>query len=160
GGSQVLLDLPQLSFGVEFGPGDFALTEFNSDGAAELAVISPLAGRLTTLLSHQAIPGGRLAITTRSAPGLGANVRLAPNPFSDQTTFRISGNDPQRVWLRIFDPQGRCVATPFAGPIGPQAIDVRWNGRDDRGRAVPRGIYFYRLESTGAPAAAGKLVRF
>jgi len=160
GGSQVLLDLPQLSFGVEFGPSDFALSELNGDRAPDLVVISPLAGRLTTLFSRHALPGRELGVMAQGAPTLGANVRLAPNPFSDQTTFRITGSDARRVWLRIFDPQGRCVATPFAGSIGRDAIDVRWNGRDDRGRAVPRGIYFYRLESTGMKPAAGKLVRF
>lgn len=159
GGGQVLLDLPQLSFGVEFGPSDFALTELNGDGAPDLAVISPLAGRMTMLFGRHSIPGRRLRIVAQGAPELGAEVRLGPNPFSDQTTFRITGSDRRRVWLRIFDPQGRCVASPFTGAIGPEAIDVRWNGLDDRGQAVPGGIYFYRLESTGVQPMAGKLVR-
>jgi hypothetical protein len=160
GGGQVLLDLPQLSFGVEFGPSDFVLTELNGDGAPDLAVISPLAGVMTMLFGRHSIPGRGLGIVTHGAPPLGAEVRLAPNPFSDQTTFRITGSDRRRVSLRIFDPQGRCVASPFTGPIGPEAIDIRWNGLDSRGRAVPGGIYFYRLESTGVRPASGKLVRF
>ena len=27
--------------------------------------------------------------------------------------------------------------------------DVTWNGRNDHGRAVPSGIYIYRLEADG-----------
>ena len=160
GGGQVLLDLPQLSFGTEFGPSDFVLTELNGDGKPDLAVVSPLAGRMTMLFGRHSIPGRRLGIVAQGAPELGAEVRLGPNPFTDQTTFRITGSDRRRAWLRIFDPQGRCVASPFTGAIGPEAIDVRWNGLDSRGRAVPGGIYFYRLESTGVRPVAGKLVRF
>jgi hypothetical protein len=162
GGGGVLLSLPQLSFGVEFGPSDFALAELNGDAAPDLAVLSPLTGRLTMLQSRALAP-----LTPRSGVGSRpaalhplARVQLAPNPFSDETTFRIAGPAGAKFVLRIFDAQGRAIAIPFAGPLALKPTDVRWNGQDDHGRTVPRGIYFYRLESGGAPAAAGKLARF
>jgi hypothetical protein len=156
----VLLSLPQLSFGVEFGPSDFVLTELNGDGAPDLAVLSPLAGRLTRLTSASLVPRIVSGRPAAALPRLAVRVELAPNPFFDETTFRIAGPSGRPFHLRIFDAQGRAIATPFAGPLSDTPIDVRWNGLDDAGHGVPRGVYFYRLETGGIPAAAGKLARF
>jgi hypothetical protein len=42
-------------------------------------------------------------------------------------------------------------------PTGDAPIDVRWDGRDDAGRAVGSGVFFYQLQ-TPTNAASGKLV--
>lgn len=35
---------------------------------------------------------------------------------------------------------------------------VEWDGRDDSGRALPSGVYFGRLETTGRETATQKMV--
>lgn len=83
-----------------------------------------------------------------------------PNPF--QTTAYIGFDVPSAgpVRLTVFAPDGRKVATLIdeVRPAGPGA--AVWAGRDDRGRAVASGRYFYRLETpAGARTGGISLVR-
>jgi hypothetical protein len=71
-----------------------------------------------------------------------------PNPFNPQTT--IAFDLPQRVAvsLHIFDIAGRLVKELInAEELSPGRHEVVWNGRDDAGRQVASGTYFYRLEA-------------
>ena len=54
------------------------------------------------------------------------------------------------VSLLVFDVNGRLVRTLASGPQAAGAHTVSWNGRDDRGQAVPSGIYLYQLTANGA----------
>ena len=55
---------------------------------------------------------------------------------------------PSRVDLRIYDLSGRLVRTLHAAEAMPAGTrETPWNGRDDRGRVVATGIYFYRLQA-------------
>ena len=52
--------------------------------------------------------------------------------------------------LRVFDMAGRLVRNLVtAEPHTPGRHEVVWNGRDDSGRQVASGTYFYRLEAGG-----------
>jgi len=78
------------------------------------------------------------------------NVRLLgnfPDPFSESTTIRYVLDGPEDVVVDVFDVRGRHVArikNP-ASSSGQQSIT--WHGRDDQGREVPSGVYFYRLRA-------------
>ncbi|MEI2811253.1 MAG: FlgD immunoglobulin-like domain containing protein [Nocardioides sp.] len=69
-----------------------------------------------------------------------------PNPFNPSTTisFAVPENAGQ-VTLAIFDVSGRLVRTLESGSLGAGTYTREWNGRDDMGRAVGSGTYFYRL---------------
>ena len=91
---------------------------------------------------------------------LGARVFLAqnqPNPFGGSTRIGFRLATGERVRLVVFDPMGRKVAELLQRPMDPGAHEVAWNGCDARGRRVPAGVYFYRLETTTA-AFTRKLV--
>ena len=47
--------------------------------------------------------------------------------------------------IEIFNLLGQLIATPFdeVAPAGQQV--VTWDGRNDNGKTVASGIYFYRL---------------
>lgn len=69
-----------------------------------------------------------------------------PNPFNPVT--KIAFDVPSggaTVTLRIYDVSGRLVRTLVEGfePAGPR--DVNWYGRDDQGRPVASGTYYYQL---------------
>jgi hypothetical protein len=69
-----------------------------------------------------------------------------PNPFNPFTTISYDVPDGGgKVTLRIYDVTGRLVRTLVDGyePAGSRA--VTWNGRNDLGRSLASGIYFYRM---------------
>jgi len=71
-----------------------------------------------------------------------------PNPFNPQTTIAFEIPEQQAVTLRVFDMSGRLVRELISSePHTPGRHEVVWNGRDDTGRQVASGTYFYRLEA-------------
>jgi len=71
-----------------------------------------------------------------------------PNPFNPQTTIAFEIPGRQEVSLRVFDLSGRLVRDLIVGELRyPGRHEVVWNGRDDAGRPVASGTYFYRLEA-------------
>ncbi|MBD3237319.1 MAG: hypothetical protein GF330_11485 [Candidatus Eisenbacteria bacterium] len=79
-------------------------------------------------------------------PALGQS---RPNPGGPglRIAFRVPAR--QTVQLRIFDVNGRAVRELLDGTVPPGPQSIAWNGRDDAGRTLPAGAYFYRLETPG-----------
>jgi hypothetical protein len=73
-----------------------------------------------------------------------------PNPFNPSTEIGYgvpaAGGD---VRLGIYDVRGRLVRLLVAGFRGPGTHRAVWDGRDAGGRALPSGLYFYRLQLGG-----------
>jgi len=72
-----------------------------------------------------------------------------PNPMGRATDITYSIAAPGPVRLAVFDVSGRRVRTLVDHEQGPGAYSVRWDGRSDRGDAVGRGVYAYRLQAPG-----------
>lgn len=72
-----------------------------------------------------------------------------PNPMRESTRIDFALPAAGAIALKIYDASGRLLRTLVEGeaPAGP-ASRV-WDGRDDAGRQVPAGIYFYRLQAGG-----------
>ena len=69
-----------------------------------------------------------------------------PNPFNPSTTISFAvPENAGLVTLAIFDVSGRLVRTLESGSLGAGTYTREWNGRDNLGRAVSSGTYFYRL---------------
>lgn len=68
-----------------------------------------------------------------------------PNPFNPETRIKFELPVRGRVELRIYAVNGQLVRTLVEKdmPAGPHS--VRWDGRDDGGRSVASGVYFYSL---------------
>ncbi len=69
-----------------------------------------------------------------------------PNPFNPSTTIEYSLPESGYVSLTVFDVSGRRVARLVDGKQEQGPHTVQWTGRDQNGRAVASGIYFYKLE--------------
>jgi hypothetical protein len=70
-----------------------------------------------------------------------------PNPFNPETTVAFDLPRDGRVRLCAFDVRGRRVRELADGAWTAGTHEVRWNGRDDAGRALPSGTYLLRLET-------------
>lgn len=68
-----------------------------------------------------------------------------PNPFNPVTTIDYSIAEKTVVDLVIFDVSGRRVRTLVSERQLPGGYSVIWDGRNDGGRQVATGVYFYRL---------------
>lgn len=87
-----------------------------------------------------------VAVGAGAAPGL-ALWQNRPNPVHPVTTIRYSVPRATRVQVVLFDLQGRTVAHLVDHVDLPGAHEVRWSGKDDRGRPLASGVYWYRLTS-------------
>ncbi|MGD9546474.1 MAG: hypothetical protein AB7V45_02895 [Candidatus Krumholzibacteriia bacterium] len=73
-----------------------------------------------------------------------------PNPFHPSTTISFSLHDFGPTSLIVYDILGRQIKTLISGNTLDAGIhQAYWDGRDDRGRTVAAGVYFYLLESGG-----------
>jgi hypothetical protein len=80
-----------------------------------------------------------------------------PNPVRPSTSiiYRVDATGP--VSLRIYDVNGRAVRTLVDRNQDPAQYSVVWDSKDDAGRKVASGVYFYKLEA-GAQQAVRRLV--
>ncbi len=72
-----------------------------------------------------------------------------PNPAVGSTHLAYELGEASPVKLRIFDAGGRLVRTLVDGRVNAGAHQETWDGRDQAGKAVARGIYFYELDVSG-----------
>jgi hypothetical protein len=82
----------------------------------------------------------------------------APNPFTESAELRVDLEAAAPVALQIFDVAGRRVAAPPGERLASGTHVVAFTGRDDRGRPLARGVYFYRI-TAGDRVTRGKLVK-
>jgi hypothetical protein len=74
----------------------------------------------------------------------------APNPFSGRTVIRYALESAGAVRLAVYSVAGRRVAGLVEGPLGPGLYETAWDGRTRAGLRAPSGVYFLRLEMSGA----------
>jgi subtilisin family serine protease len=75
----------------------------------------------------------------------------APNPFNPATTISYQVQSAQTpVRIMVYTVAGRLVRTLVNGLESAGNHEVTWDGRDDDGRGLPSGVYFYRIETPGS----------
>lgn len=86
-----------------------------------------------------------------------------PNPFTDRTCFQFDHNMAGQqldVLIQIFTISGRLVKTLQQTVFSDGALRlgdcIEWDGRDDFGDRLARGVYLYKVKvRTGAGSSAG-----
>jgi hypothetical protein len=144
--------LSQSSLNAAFGLGDAEVIDSLKiewpSGLVEAFANVP-ANRFITATEGQGITGVKDAgIRLPATPVLQQNY---PNPFNPTTTIRFSIEQPDEIRLEIYDLAGRLVRTLIdnENKVAGEHL-VLWDGRDDRGKPVGSGVYFYRLFSNGS----------
>ncbi len=149
--------------------------EFLVDGVEQFSIDVPVTGgwqNWTSITGQSALPQGPCRIRIRAELG-GFNlnwfeciltevgvedgpsrplgrVRNHPNPFNPSTTISFDLSRGMAVDLNVYDLAGRLVGVLLKSDARPAGRnEVVWRGRDDHGRALPSGTYFYRLEAGG-----------
>jgi hypothetical protein len=82
-----------------------------------------------------------------------ALLRPFPNPFRSETTMVFRLERAGGVVLRLYDAAGRERRRLVDGRLDAGLHAPRWDGRDDAGRRLPAGVYFYKLETAGGATA-------
>jgi hypothetical protein len=100
------------------------------------------------------------ACESTGVPGDGSatlRLRARPNPMGPATEISYAIARPGPVRLTIHDVTGRLVRTLIDRDESAGNHAVAWDGRDDRGTRVGRGIYAYRLAAQGG-GGTGRVV--
>ncbi len=84
-----------------------------------------------------------------------------PNPFTTNTNFmfehNLSGQNLD-VQISIFTVAGRLVKTIIqnAAAEGYRVADINWDGKDDYGDQLAKGVYLYRVKVRGTDLMGGQ----
>ncbi len=72
-----------------------------------------------------------------------------PNPFTTSTAIRFSLAQTAEVTIEVFDVSGRRVSVDHLSGLGEGTHAVPFPGKNAIGRALPNGVYFYRVSALG-----------
>jgi hypothetical protein len=145
-GLAVCFDTAGNSFvsGVFYETSDFDDTTLTSNG-------------YTDILVAKLSPGDVEAQDDLEVPPAVSMIGVYPNPFSSSGTIRFELREPCPVRVDVFNARGQLVRTLFAGDKPSGEHHFSWDGRDDSGQRLPRGVYLYRI-SAGTGDLRGKMV--
>jgi hypothetical protein len=119
--------------------------DFDHDGIQELAITDLAQVHFVNHDGITAVPVATARTTLRLSPN-------TPNPFQTSTSFVISVPKEGHADIRIIDASGRLIRrldqTLRAGPH-----EIRWDGRDESGRAAPSGVLFCEVAVDGSKQA-------
>jgi len=99
---------------------------------------------------------GSISVKIKSGGGHAVSSFASPNPFNPETAVNFTLKNAGPVTVRIYSLEGRLVKTLVNEVAAAGSHEVRWNGTDNTGRAVPSGMYFVKTEA-GADKAVVKL---
>jgi hypothetical protein len=119
--------------------------------------------RCSTAMAHDVGPANNLRAETLfvrtgideplpprdPSPGSLSLAPPAPNPFVARVVIRYRLPTEGPVELRVFSASGALVRELDAGTRAAGFYGVVWSGCDGRGRSVPAGVYFCRLDAGG-----------
>lgn len=104
-----------------------------------MADMQAFVSALQEILSVSQAPEGSMAAVTELYGSF-------PNPCSHGARISLGLARGDRARLQIHDVQGRLVRTILDSGLPPGLHEIVWDGRNDEGRAVAAGTYFYRLQ--------------
>ncbi len=70
-----------------------------------------------------------------------------PNPFNPGTHIRFALPEREAISVTVYDLQGRRVKQLAHGIYGAGYHQVFWNGKNESGKEVAGGLYFYELKT-------------
>jgi hypothetical protein len=71
---------------------------------------------------------------------------VRPIPMKNSSFIFLSSQENSEVSLKVYNVSGRKVKTILDGHMKKGERTIKWNGKNDRGKELPQGIYFLRME--------------
>jgi len=115
-----------------------------------LVVVKKVSGHGVAMLH---VPGTSTDSDDPSIPMLALLGEVVPNPASRAARVNYSLPAAGHAKLVIYDAAGRQVLKLVDGTLPAGTHSVNWNCRDEAGRPVASGVYFYRLSAAGRTLA-------
>ena len=132
-----------------FTVGQFACGDVDGDGEKEIVIGEGYILRVFEVDFTTDVPEGEKDLSHNNFLVLSQNY---PNPFNHTTLIRFEVNSSQSTvhgliptTLKIYNILGQKIKTLLDEEKIPGNYQVNWNGKDDKGKTVPSGIYFYQL---------------
>ena len=92
--------------------------------------------------------GGSVSNEDPSVPAILTELKgNFPNPFNPETTIRYSVSEKNPVRIDIYNVKGQVVRTLVNEEKASGNHSVVWNGKDNSGRSVGSGVYFYKMKA-------------
>ncbi|MDA0709191.1 MAG: multiheme c-type cytochrome [bacterium] len=104
-----------------------------------------------------ALPVGARAEVEKGSGLTFALLGNSPNPFNPETHIGYQIPESGDVFMAIYNSIGQQVRVLVSEHQDSGEYSVNWNGKDDIGRQVASGIYFYKLKS-GSYEATRRMV--
>jgi bacillolysin len=159
GTPRLVAEIPAGSFGYPTYSGNDAILSYVNNESIHIVFNAPMGSDgITVTGSPQGFVAeatfpvwfrtGSRPVTVEAVAALPAGMELEqnyPNPFAASTYIRFTVDNQSHTTLSIHDLLGRRLVTLADGVLAAGAHTVAWNGRDADGRALPAGMYLYRL---------------
>ncbi len=68
-----------------------------------------------------------------------------PNPFNATTILKYEMGSEGPMNIKVFDLRGKEISILYNGINTPGQHEIRWDGRDTRGRKVSSGVYLLKV---------------
>ena len=116
---------------------------------------------LTPTWSQGSIQVGEIGVQDSALESsAGFSIEVQPNPFNSQVRIHYGLQTHDRVSLAVFNTLGRRVRWWPLGSRSAGPHEWLWDARDEQGRAVGSGVYYFVLEQSGRTTArAGVLLK-
>ena len=122
--------------------------DIDSNGLSEIII----SGNNETRI-YEYVPEGVKETALRLTPNALRSLQVFPNPFKEKTyiKYQITNNKFQtnsksQIELKIYNTNGRLVKQ-FNYLTIRQHNQIVWYGKDNKGKQLPNGVYFVRLET-------------
>ncbi len=91
-------------------------------------------------------PAARPVLPATTNAGLKQNF---PNPFTGETKIGFTIAAQSHVQLTVYNTMGQKIQTLVDASYNAGNYSVNWNGKDNKGKQMPAGIYLYDLRPGG-----------
>jgi hypothetical protein len=88
-----------------------------------------------------------VGITNYQLPVTDYHLTNYPNPFNPETKIVFNLPESGNVKLEIYNIKGQKVKTLLDCYMNPGRSEMIWDGKDDNGKRVGSGVYFYQLQT-------------